>query len=79
MSILGWVLPWCGAGINNVTEDIGSEINKELSVRYAVNSSRYIVMLPSRSGILIPVAHTVMSSAPLDRFYRSRHVSNVKS
>ena len=36
MSILGWVLAWRGSGLNNVTEEFGAEINKELSVRYAV-------------------------------------------
>ena len=35
MSILGWVLAWCGSGLNNVTVDFGAEINKELSFRYA--------------------------------------------
>ena len=40
MSILGWVLAWCVSGVNNVTEDFGAEINRELSFRYAVISSR---------------------------------------
>ena len=31
MSILGGILAWCGSGLNNVTEDVGAEINKELS------------------------------------------------
>ena len=38
MSILGWVLAWCGSGLNNVPEDFGAEINKELFFRYAVIS-----------------------------------------
>ena len=29
MSILGWVLAWCGSALK--TEDFGTEINKELS------------------------------------------------
>ena len=37
MSIIGWVLDWCGSGLNNVTVDIGAEINNELSFRYAVD------------------------------------------
>ena len=40
MSIIGWVLAWCGSGLNNVTEDFGEEINKELYFSYAVISSR---------------------------------------
>ena len=40
MSILGWILAWYGSGLNNVTEDFGEEIYKELSSRYAVISSR---------------------------------------
>ena len=40
MSIFGCVLAWCVAGVNNVTDDFGAEINKELSFRYAVISSR---------------------------------------
>ena len=58
MSILGWVLVWCGYGLNNNnnnclksniqcieirvqwTVDFGAEINKELSFRYAIISSR---------------------------------------
>ena len=40
MSILGWVLAWCVSGVNNVTDDFGEEINRELSFRYAVISSR---------------------------------------
>ena len=40
MSILGWVLAWCGSGMNSVTVDFGAEINKELSFRYAIISSR---------------------------------------
>ena len=62
MSILGWVLAWCGSGLNNATVDFGAEINKELSFRYAI-ISRYLFILSSRSGILTPVAHTVRSSA----------------
>ena len=34
LSILGWVLDWCGSGLNNVTVDFGAEINKELSFMY---------------------------------------------
>ena len=63
MSIIGWVLAWCGYGLNNVTEDVGAEINKELSFRYAVISSGYLFIISSRSGIWTPVAHTVRSSA----------------
>ena len=59
MSILRWVLAWFGSGMNNVTEDFGTEINKELSFRLAVISSRHLFMLSSRSVILTPVAHTV--------------------
>ena len=40
MSILGWVLAWCVSGVNNVTDDFGVEINRVLSFRYAVISSR---------------------------------------
>ena len=40
MSILGWVLAWCVSGVNNVTDDFGADINRELSFRYAVISSR---------------------------------------
>ena len=38
MSIVGWVLAWCGSGLNGVTVDFGAEINKELSfsLRYAM-------------------------------------------
>ena len=32
MSIFGWVLAWCGFGLNNVTVDFGAEINKMLSL-----------------------------------------------
>ena len=39
MSILGWVLAWCGSGLNSVTVDFGAVINKELSLRYAIISS----------------------------------------
>ena len=39
-SILGWVLAWYVSGVNNVIEDYGAEISKELSFRYAVISSR---------------------------------------
>ena len=42
--------------------DFGEEINKELSFRYAVISSRYLFILLFGSGILTPVAHTVRSS-----------------
>ena len=38
MSIFGRVLAGCGSGLNNVTKDFGTEINKELSLRYAVIS-----------------------------------------
>ena len=38
MSIFGLV--WYGSGVNKVTEDFGAEINRELSFRYAVISSR---------------------------------------
>ena len=38
MSIMGWVLAWCGSGLNSVTVDFGAEINKELSFRYAIIS-----------------------------------------
>ena len=31
---------WCESGMNNVTEDFGEEINKELFPRYALISSR---------------------------------------
>ena len=55
MSILGWVLAWCGSGLNSVTVDFGVEINKELSFRCAIISSR--------TAILTPMTHTVMSSA----------------
>ena len=40
MSILGWVLAWCVSGVNNVTDDFGADINRELSFKYAVISSR---------------------------------------
>ena len=40
MSISGWVLAWCVSGVNNITDDFGTEINRELSFRYAVISSR---------------------------------------
>ena len=63
MSILGWVLAWCGSGMNNVIENFGAEFNKELSFRYAVISSSELFILSSRSGILTPVAHMVRSSA----------------
>ena len=63
MSIFGWVLAWCVSGVNNVTDDFGADINRELSFRYAVISSRYLFMLSSMPGILTHVAHTVMSSA----------------
>ena len=33
MSILGWVLAWCVSGVNNVTDDFGAEIKRELSFR----------------------------------------------
>ena len=36
MSILGWVSAWCVSGVNNVTDDFGAEINRELSFRYTV-------------------------------------------
>ena len=39
ISIFGWVLAWCVSGVNNVTDDFGAEINRELSFRYAVISS----------------------------------------
>ena len=38
MSILGWVFAWCVSGVNNVTDDFGAEVNRELSFRYAVVS-----------------------------------------
>ena len=38
MSIFGWVMAWCMSGVNNVTDDFGTEINRELSFRYAVIS-----------------------------------------
>ena len=63
MSIFGRVLAWCVSGVNNVTDDFGAEINKELSFRYAVISSRQLFRQSSMSGILTPVAHTVRSSA----------------
>ena len=56
MSILGWVLAWCGSGLNSVTVDFGAEINKELSFRYAIISTRELFTLSSRSGIFTPVA-----------------------
>ena len=28
MSILGWVLAWCGSGLDSVSVDLGAEINK---------------------------------------------------
>ena len=62
MSILGWVLAWCVSGVNNLTDDVGVYINRELSFRYAVISSRYLFRLSSISRILTPVAHTVRSS-----------------
>ena len=40
MSISGWVLACCVSGVNNVTDDFGAEINRELSFRNAVISSR---------------------------------------
>ena len=43
MSILGWVLAWCGSGLNSVTVDFGAEINKELSFRYAIIYSRLLL------------------------------------
>ena len=46
MSILGWVLAWCGSGLNNVTEDFGAEINKELSF------SRHNI-LPACAGLSV--------------------------
>ena len=63
MSIFGLVLAWCVSGVNNVTDDFGADINRELSFRNAVISSRYLFMLSSMPGILTPVAHTVRSSA----------------
>ena len=54
MSIFGWALAWCVSGVNNVTDDFWAEINRELSIRYAVISM---------SGILTHVSHTVRSSA----------------
>ena len=63
MIILGLVVAWCVSGLNNVTEDFGAGINKELFFRYVVIFSRKLFILSSRSGILIPVAHTVRSSA----------------
>ena len=39
LSILGWVLAWCVSGVNNVTDDFGGDINRELSFRNAVISS----------------------------------------
>ena len=32
MSILGWVLAWCVSGVNNVTDDFGADINRELHI-----------------------------------------------
>ena len=40
MSIFGWVLVWCVSGVNKVTDDFGAEINRELSFRYEIFSSR---------------------------------------
>ena len=40
MSIIGCVLAWCVSGLDNVTEDFGAEISKQLYLRYAVISSR---------------------------------------
>ena len=40
------VLPWCVSGVNTITDnfgatdDFGAEINRELSFRYTVISSR---------------------------------------
>ena len=53
----------CVSGVSNVAEDLGAEISKELSFRYAVISSRYLFRLTSRSGMWTPEAHTVSSSA----------------
>ena len=50
MRILRWVLVWCRSGLNNVTDAFGAEINKEVSFRYAVISSRLLFMISSRSG-----------------------------
>ena len=63
MSIFGWVLAWCVSGVNNVTDDFGAEINRELSFRYAIISSRYLFRISSMTGILTPVSHTVRPSA----------------
>ena len=63
MSISGWVLAWCVSGVNNVTHEFGTEINMELSFRYAAISSIKMFMISSMSGILTPVAHTTRSSA----------------
>ena len=40
MSIFEWVLAWCVSGVNNVNDDLGAEINRELFFRYADISSR---------------------------------------
>ena len=58
MIILG-----CVSGVNNVTDDFGVDIKRELSFRYAVISSRQLFRLSFISGILTPVAHTVRSLA----------------
>ena len=63
MSMFGWDLAWCVSMVNTVTDDFGAEINRELSYRDAVISSRQLFRLSSMSGMLTPVAHTVRSSA----------------
>ena len=40
MSNFGWVMTWCVSGVNKLTDDLGEEINRELSLMYAVISSR---------------------------------------
>ena len=39
MSIFGGVLAWCVSDVNNVVDDFGAAINRELPFRYAVIST----------------------------------------
>ena len=82
MSILGWVLAWCGSGLNSVTVDFGAEINKELSFRYAIISSRYLftaILYVRYLDSCGPHGYVISIADPLDWLCRYRHISNVEA
>ena len=61
MSMFGGVLAWCVSGVNNATDDLGQRSTGSCPSGTQLSPQDSCLGYPP-SGILTPVAHTVMSS-----------------